>query len=168
MDKIEVGQIVNTHGIKGEVKVNPWTDNVDVFSNFDYLYAKNKDEFLKLNIEHLRFHKNCAIIKFKEIMDMNDAESYKGITLYIDKNLLGELPEGVYYIADLIGLTVKTDTEVLGNVADVFPTGSNDVYVVRQQGKKDLLIPVIHDVILEINPSGGYILVKLLDGLLDV
>ena len=161
---IEIGQIVNTHGIKGEVKINAWTDDLKELERYDCFYFMEKDKPQKLHVKQLRFHKNCALAFFEEIVDMNAAERYKGKTLYIEKETL---PEGRYYIADLIGLTVKDEKREYGPVLDVFSTGANDVYEIKRDGAKNLLLPAIKDVVREINLREGYILVSVPEGLDD-
>ena len=155
MDLLEVGKIVNTHGLRGEVKVVPWTDYPEVFEDIDFVYVKNQ--------------KNNLIVRFSQITDINMAEKYKNQVIYAEREILGELPDGVYYIADLIGLDIVTeDGEKIGTVSDVFNTGSNDIYEVKREGKKNLLLPVIDDVVLNIDVEGGKITVRMMDGLEDL
>ena len=99
MDLLEVGKIINTHGLRGEVKVIPWTDTPDVFEDLETLYLKNNDV---LTISSVKYQKNNLIVKFKELGDINEAEKLKNQVLYAERSALGELPDGVYYIADLI------------------------------------------------------------------
>ena len=108
-------------------------------------------------------------MRFSQIADINMAEKYKNQVIYAERKILGELPEGMYYIADLIGLDIVTeDGEKIGTVSDVFNTGSNDIYEVKREGKKNLLLPVIDDVVLNINVEGGKITVRMMDGLEDL
>ena len=159
MDLLEVGKIVNTHGLRGEVKVVPWTDYPEVFADIDFVYVKKKSEYQKNNL----------IVRFSQITDINMAEKYKNQVIYAEREILGELPEGVYYIADLIGLDIVTeDGEKIGTVSDVFNTGSNDIYEVKREGKKNLLLPVIDDVVLNIDVDSGKITVRMMDGLEDL
>ena len=160
MDLLEVGKIVNTHGLRGEVKVVPWTDYPEVFEDIDFVYVKKKSEYERLDVKG---------IKYQQITDINMAEKYKNQVIYAEREILGELPEGVYYIADLIGLDIVTeDGEKIGTVSDVFNTGSNDIYEVKREGKKNLLLPVIDDVVLNIDVEGGKITVRMMDGLEDL
>ena len=158
MDLLEVGKIVNTHGLRGEVKVVPWTDYPEVFEDIDFVDVKG-----------IKYQKNNLIVRFSQIADINMAEKYKNQVIYAERKILGELPEGMYYIADLIGLDIVTeDGEKIGTVSDVFNTGSNDIYEVKREGKKNLLLPVIDDVVLNINVEGGKITVRMMDGLEDL
>ena len=168
MDLLEVGKIVNTHGLRGEVKVVPWTDCPEVFADID-VYVKKKSEYERLDVKGIKYQKNNLIVRFSQITDINMAEKYKNQVIYAEREILGELPEGVYYIADLIGLDIVTeDGEKIGTVSDVFNTGSNDIYEVKREGKKNLLLPVIDDVVLNIDVDGGKITVRMMDGLEDL
>lgn len=155
--KIEVGKIVNTFGIKGEIKVYPY---VDYLEKLNYFFIGNN----KVNIQKIRFKKNIAIIKLKGIDDINLVEQYKGEIVTIDKEDLPELPEGEYYPEDLIGMEVYTDDgKLLGKLDDVFNTGANDIYQVG-----DILLPVIDDVVKEIDIENNKIIVHIIKGLLDI
>lgn len=168
MDLLEVGKIVNTHGLKGEVKVVPWTDTPDVFEDLDYCIIKSRRGDITLNISGIKYQKNNIIVKFKELQKIEDAEPLKNSVLLAPREMLGELPEGVYYITDLLGLPVYDEEDnLLGKVSDVFPTGSNDVYAVSREGKKDLLLPVIDDVILNVDLDKKRITVRVMEGLED-
>ncbi len=166
MDMLEVGKIVNTHGLRGEVKVVAWTDSPEVFEDLEEVYAERRGEKTKLTLRGIKYQKNNIIAKFSEIDSIEDAEKYKNAVLFAKREALGELPEGVYYIKDLIGLKAVSDEgETLGYVKDVFSTGSNDVYVVERTGKRDLLLPVIDEVILNVDIPGGTVAVHMLEGL---
>lgn len=166
MDLLEVGKIVNTHGLRGEVKIVPWTDTPDVFEDLDYVIIKSKKEDITLNISHIKYQKNNIIVKFKELERIEDAELLKNSVVLAPREALGELPEGVYYIADLIGLDVLDENgEFIGRVSDVFSTGANDVYAVKREGKKDLLLPVIDDVILQVDIGNKRIIAHIMEGL---
>ncbi len=166
MDILEVGKIVNTHGLKGEVKVVPWTDYPEVFEEIENVSLKNGQSF---EIKGVKYQKNNIILKLSGVDKIEDAEKLKNSILFAEKTELGELPEGVYYVADLIGLMVKTDEgEILGTISDVINTGANDIYEVKREDKKPLLIPVIDDVVLNVSIDKGEILVHLMEGLLDL
>ena len=168
MELFEVGKIVNTHGLRGEVKIVPWTDTPDVFEDLTVIYIKNKSEYKPLNIESVRYQKNNLIVKFKEYSDINDILQYKNAVLYAERDDLGELPEGVYYIVDLIGLEVFTESgEKIGIIADVFNTGASDIYDVKRDGKKNLLLPVIDEVVKNVDIEGGKVIVNVMEGLDD-
>ena len=169
MDLLEVGKIVNTHGLHGEVKVVPWTDYPEVFDDIETVYIKKKSEYERLDIAGIKYQKNNLIIRFAQLKDINEAEKYKNKVLYAERESLGELPEGVYYIADLIGLdVVKEDGEKVGVIADVFNTGSNDIYEVKREGQKNLLLPVIDDVVLNIDIENKRVTVRMMEGLEDL
>lgn len=164
---LQVGQIVNTHGLRGEVKIVTWTDYPDVFEQFEYVYTDIKNEKTTLEIKSIKYQKSNLIVKFSGIDSIDEAQKLKNNVLYIDREQLGEPEEG-YYICDLIGCTVETDTkEQLGVLSDVFKTGSNDVYVVKRENGKDILLPVIDDVILSVDIENGRICVHLIEGLVD-
>lgn len=165
MDRmLEIGKIVNTHALRGDVKVQPWCDDAEVFHTLEYVYAGNE----KLEIVSARLHKNFVILHLKGIEDINKAESYKNKVLTVEREMLGELPEGTYYICDLLGLEVrKKDGSVIGKIEDIIKTGSNDVYVVNNGTKKPVLLPVIDDVIKTVNIAEGYVEAELIKGLID-
>ena len=161
MELIEIGQIVNTHGIKGEVKLNPWTDDIEDLLDLEVFYDKSGNA---LEVVNSRIHKNTVIIKFRTITTMNDAEKMKGKTLYTEKT---PLPEGRYYIKDLIGLEAFENGEKLGTLTDVFNTGANDIYEVKTTDGKHIYLPVIDGVIGDVDLEKGTIEVMIPDGLLD-
>lgn len=166
MNLLEVGKIVNTHGLRGEVKIVPWTDSPDVFENLEYVIVKSRKEERKLTISGIKYQKNNIIVKFSELNSIEEAELLKNSVVYAEREALGELPEGVYYIADLIGLTVcDEEGHIIGTVNDVFSTGANDVYDVARDGKKNLLLPVIDDVVKKVDIAGGKITVHIMEGL---
>ena len=161
---LEIGKIVNTHGIRGEVKIQPWCDEPELFDELEYLFIEGE----KYNIVRNRFHKTCQIVQLENVNNIDDAERFKNKIVYINRDAL-ELPEGRYYIADIEGLTVKEQNgRILGVVDEIIKTGSNDVYSLKDTfNKKPVLIPVIEGVVLETNIDGGYIVVKLPKGLID-
>lgn len=169
MNLLEVGKIVNTHGLKGDVKVVDWTDSPEIFEDVKYVYVKKKNDYERLDVKSIKYQKNNIIVKFSQIADINEAEKYKNQVIYAERELLGELPEGVYYIVDLIGLEVVTEEgEKIGVIADVFNTGSNDIYDVKREGKKNLLIPVIPDVVRKVDIENGKVTVRMMEGLEDL
>ncbi len=169
MDLLEVGKIINTHGLKGEVKVVTWTDTPDVFEDLSTVYINQKNEYTPLTVGAIKYQKNNLIVKFKELSDINEAEALKNHILCAERSELGELEEGVYYIADLIGITVKKENgEVLGTIKEVLQTGANDIYVVKRENKKDLLIPVLPSVVLSVDIAEKAAVVRLLEGLEDL
>ena len=133
----EVGQIVNTHGVKGFIKVNPFTDEPERFESLKKVYICKKDELHEVEIEEVKYHKNMVLLKLKGIDNMNDAENLKGAYLKIDRKDAKKLPKDTYFIADLIGMEVYSDEgNLLGKLEDIFKTGANDVYVVKDELRK--------------------------------
>lgn len=161
---LEIGQIVNTHGLRGDVKVMPWCDDPEIFHELEYVLIDDK-EFV---IEKSSIHKNMVLLKLEGINHINDAEGYRNKVLLVPREELGELPEGTYYICDLLGCSVETDDgRALGKICDIIKTGSNDVYVVEDAAKKQTLIPVIDEVIRSVDLDGKKIIITPLKGLID-
>lgn len=165
---LRVGVIASTHGIKGEVKVFPTTDNPERFKKIKQIILHTGKEELELEIEGVKFFKQFAILKFKGIDNINDIEKYRGKELYVTRENAQRLGRNEYFVADLLGVTVTEDTgKTLGILKDVIETGANDVYVVEMEDKKELLIPAIKQCILNVDVEAGEMQVHLLDGLLD-
>lgn len=163
----EIGQIVNTHGVKGVVKINPFTDDIERFEELKSIFIVKNKQLLEYEIEKVKYQKNMLLVKFKNIDDLNMAENFKGCYLKIHRKDARELPEGTYFIADIIGSDVVTDEGVhLGKVDDIYNTGSNDIYVVKDELGKQILLPNIKDVILDIDIVKQVVTVHLLDGLI--
>lgn len=163
---LELGQIVNVKGLKGEVKVNPFTDDSTKFERIPKVFIKQKNNLTEYEIEKVGYSKNQVIIKFKNVNTVEEAEKLRSSFIVIDREILGELPEGVYYIADLIGLDVYTENnEYLGKVDDIYNTGSNDIYVVKDELGKQKLLPGIDEVIKKIDLEANKIVVNLIEGL---
>ena len=164
---LELGQIVNVKGLKGEVKVNPFTEDNTRFERLPKVVVKKaRGEMLNLSISKVSYNKNQVIIKFKEINTIEEAEVLRNSYILVDRDELEPLPEGVYYIADLIGLDVYTEAnEYLGKVDDIFSTGSNDVYVVKDDLGKQRLLPGIDEVLKKIDIPNGKIILNLIEGL---
>ena len=162
----QVGAITQTHGIRGEVKVFPMTDDVSRFKNMKELILDTGKEQIVLEVTSARPQKNLVILKFKGIDNINDVEKYKKAPLFVTRENAVPLEENEYFIADLIGLSVTSDEgEELGVIDDVLQTGANDVYVVKKAGANDLLIPAIKDCILDVDVENGMMKVHLLAGL---
>lgn len=162
-DKFEIGQIVNTFGIKGEVKIIPYTDDINQFKKINIIYIKNKT----IEIESAKFHKNFVILKLKGIDTVGDAEILRGEIISI-KRSNKKLPQNTYYIADLIGLEVYSDenNEYIGKVKDIYNTGANDIYIVENNESKEILLPAIKEVIKQIDLENNKIIVHILKGLI--
>lgn len=164
-----VGVIANTHGIKGEVKVFPTTDDVKRFKKLKQVFVDTRTGYVELEAGSCRFFKNMVILKFKGIDNINDIEKYKGMDLLVTRENAVPLEEGEYFIADLIDLKIiDENNNEIGILYDVMQTGANDVYVVHlKDSDKELLLPVIDECILDINIDEGYVKVHILDGLMD-
>ncbi len=163
---IEIGQIVNTYGIKGFLKVVPYTDDITRFEDLKSIYVETKNSLKTFIIEDVKYSKNLVLLKLKGIDDINTAEIYKNCYLKIDRKDAVELPEDSYFIIDLIGITVFSDNdEELGNIVDVYSTGANDIYVVKNQLGKQVLLPAIGEVIKDVDIQNKKMIVHLIEGL---
>lgn len=165
---LQVGVIASTHGVRGEVKVFPTTDDVNRFKKLKEVQLDTGREKLTLQIESVKFFKQFAILKFKGYDSMNDIEKYKGESLFVTRENAVKLKKDEYFIADLIGLQVENeDGSFKGVLKDVIETGANDVYTVSCEDGREVLIPAIKDCILSVDLENGRMKVHLLDGLLD-
>lgn len=166
---LRVGVISNTHGIRGEVKVFPTTDDVNRFEKLKKVILDTGKEHINLEVTGVKFFKNLVILKFKGIDNINDIERYKGCDLLVTRENAVPLEENEYYIVDLIGCTVITDEgDTLGELVDVMTTGANDVYVVEGEEGKEILLPYTEECILNIDVEKKEIKVHVLPGLLDL
>lgn len=167
-DLLQVGVISSTHGIAGEVKVYPTTDDV---SRFDYLkdvILDYKGKKIELEVANVKYFKNMVILKFKGYNNINEIEKYKGCPLLVTRDNAVELEEDEYFVCDLIGLQVVTDEGVdFGELVDVIQTGANDVYVVKTFEGKEVLLPAIADCVLSVDLDENIMQVHIMDGLLD-
>ena len=155
---LECGQIVNTHGIKGEVKILPWCDGPEFLKAFKTLYIDGKS----YKVEASRVHKTMLLCKLQGVDDVSVAQNYKGKTVKIDRDS-APIAEGRVFIADLIGLPVYAEGEEIGKLTDVLTGPANDVYIVK--GEKEYMIPAVSEFLEDVNVDGGYIKVKLLEGM---
>ena len=166
-DLFRVGVIANTHGIRGEVKVFPTTDDPKRYEWLKEVLLDTGKEKLHLEISRVRFFKNLVIVKFKGIDNINDIEKYKGSDLFVTRENAVPLEEDEYYIADIIGAVAYTeDGEKFGILKDVLETGANLVYVIGHEGK-DVLVPAIPDCVKDVDVEGKKIVVHILPGLMD-
>lgn len=164
---IRVGVITRTHGIKGEVKVFPTTDDAKRFESLNKLYLDTGKEYMPLEIEGIKYFKNLIILKFKDINDINDIEKYKGKDLLISIDDAIELKEDEYFIFDLIDSEVYTeDGTKLGILTEVLTSSANDVYLVKTKDKKEILLPSIKQCILDVDTINKRITVHVMDGLI--
>ncbi len=165
---LRVGVITTTHGVRGEVKVFPTTDDPQRFKKLKKVILDTGKEQMDLEVQSVKFFKNLVIMKFKEFDNINDVEKYKNADLLVTRDHAVKLEPGEYFIADLIGLQgVSDDGEDLGELTDVIQTGANDVYVFTKAGAKDLLVPKIPVCVKEIDLEKGTVLIHLLPGLRD-
>ena len=165
---LEIGQIVNTFGIKGMVKVKPFTDDIKKrFDNLKKVYIQNKNERKEYEIEEVKYHKEMVLIKFKGIENPEDANLLRNYYLVVDRDKEEPLEKGTYYIVDMIGLDVYTDDgKKLGILDDIFNSGSSDIYVVKNELGKQILLPAIEDVIKKIDMEERKMIVHLIPGLM--
>lgn len=165
---LRVGVISSTHGIRGEVKVYPTTDDSERFLDLDEVILDTGREHKILEIEGVKFFKNQVILKFKGYDSINDIEKYLKKDLLVDREHAVELGENENFIADLIDMEVVTDEgKVLGTLTDVIETGANDVYAVKTPEGKEILLPAIRDCILDVNVDEKRMTVHVMEGLLD-
>lgn len=163
---MEIGQIVNTYGIKGFLKVVPYTDDVTRFEDLKQIYIETKRELKLFEIEDIKYSKNLVLIKLKGIDDINVAQIYKGCYIKINRKDAVKLKENSYFIVDLIGIHVYTDTdEDLGHITDVYSTKANDIYVVKDDMGKQILLPAIGQVIKSVDIENKKMIVHLIEGL---
>ncbi|HIZ08771.1 MAG TPA: ribosome maturation factor RimM [Candidatus Eubacterium avistercoris] len=167
-DFFQVGVISNTHGIGGEVKVFPTTDDAARFKKLKEVILDTGKERLTLHIVQVRFFKQMVILKFREFQNINEVERFRGKSLYVSRKNAVKLQKDEYFIADIIGIRVYTEEgEDLGVLSDVIQTGANDVYTVKKEGERELLIPAIKDCIRQVDVEAGRMTVRLLPGLRD-
>lgn len=170
-EKLRVGTVVTTHGLKGEVKVYPTTDDPDRFYDLEKVFldrSGSMENMLQLEVQNVRFFKNLAIVKFKDYDNIDDVLPFRKGELYVDRADAIPLQEGEYFIGDIIGCRVlDEDDKELGTVKEFLETGAHDVMLVKTSGK-DLMIPYCDPFILEKAPEEGYIRVHLIPGLLDL
>lgn len=165
---LEVGKIVNTFGIRGQVKVVPFTDDVKRFDKLKNVYIEKKKELEPHKIENVKYTNNMVILKIEGIDTIEEAEKYKNCALKIDRKDAIKLPKDTFFIADLIGLPVYTDEgQLLGKVDDIYNTGSSDIYVVKDELGKTVLLPSIKDVLKDIDLENEKITVHIIKGLLE-
>lgn len=165
-DNFVIGKIVNTQGIKGEVRVIPTTDDITRFELLDSIFVLRRGQLEELEIENVRYHKQFVLLKLKGVDDMTTAEGYKNCEVQIPSEEALPCGEDEYYIRDLYGMSVYDEGgNLVGALSDVLFTGANDVYVIQRQDKKDLLLPAIKECILDVNVDEKKMTVKVLEGL---
>lgn len=162
---LQVGIISSTHGIKGEVKVFPTTDDAARFKKLKKVFLDTGAGQIELEVQGVRFFKQFVIVKFKGIDNINDVEKYKGKSLYVSRQDAVRLEENEYYIADLIGMEVCTEEGPFGTLKDVMETGANEVYIIDSEAHGEVLIPAIRQCILDVDIEGKKMTIRLMDGL---
>lgn len=164
--QLQVGVISSTHGVRGEVKVFPTTDDVTRFRQLKKVYLDTGREMLPLEIQNVKFFKQFAILKFKGIDNINDIEKYRGKSLMIDREDAVDLDEDEYFVADMIGMKVCTeDGSEFGTLKDVMETGANDVYIIDSLEHGEVLIPAIKECILDVDMDEERMTIHLMEGL---
>lgn len=162
----EIGQIVNHFGIKGMVKVNPFTDDISQFEEMETILVDKKGSLQEMQIEEVKYSKNQVLLKLKGIETVEEAEKYRNCYLKLPREKARKLPKNTYFIADLIGLEVYTEEgNLLGKVDDIYNTGASDIYVIKDELGKQILLPAIKDVIKQVDLEQEKIVVHLLEGL---
>lgn len=176
-DILKVGVITSTHGVRGEVKVFPTTDDAKRFKRLKQVLLDTGKEMLPLKLEQVKFFKNMVILKFEGIDNVDDVVKYRQKNLYVERKDAVKLGQDEYFIADLIDTKVYTEDGIhVGTLTDVITTGANDVYAVRlsedggfgERAGKEILIPAIRQCILDVNTEEKKMTVHLLEGLLDI
>lgn len=168
IEELQVGVITQTHGIRGEVKVFPTTDDANRFQKLKEVILETGKERLTLTVAGVKFFKQYVILKFREYDSINDVEKYKGAKLLVPREKAVKLQKDEYFVADLIGMQVVTeDGEPFGRLKNVLETGANDVYVVETTEGKEVLLPAIKECIQQVDMEKGVITVHIMDGLLD-
>lgn len=164
-DYIKVGKIVNTHGIKGYVKCIPMTDDLERFEELEYIYTEKDHE--KRIIKDVRYQKGMVYLKLENIDDMNTAETFKDTYISILEDQLRVLPEDSYFLFDLEGMDVySTEGVYIGKIKEIYQTGANDVYEIKNKNKSHL-IPAIKDVVKSVNVQDKKMIINIIEGLLE-
>lgn len=167
-DLLQIGVITSTHGIRGEVKVFPTTDDNNRFKQLKDCFIEYKNEMIPVKAKGCKFFKNMVILQFEGIDNINDIEKYKQCGIYVDRKHAVPLEKGEYFITDLIGMQVFSDDgKDLGILKEVIPTGANDVYVVVDENDKELLLPAIKECILLVDMEHRMMRIHLMKGLVD-
>ena len=167
-DMFRIGVITSTHGLKGEVKVFPTTDDVNRFRTLKNCYIRTKTGDIPVEKKTCKFFKNMVILSFDGFDDINKIEKYKGCELYVTREDAVPLEEDEFYIVDVIGAEVMEDNgNRLGTLVDVLQTAANEVFVVQMEDGKEVLLPVIKDCVLDIDTENKIIQVHVMEGLLS-
>ena len=166
LEYLSIGQIINTHGFRGAVKVHPLTDDISRFEKLKEVYVEENDGIVKYKVESVKFLSSTVSVKLKGVDSEEAANKLRGFYIKVDRKSAVKLPKDTYFICDLIGLEVYDEKGLLiGTVKDVLQTGSNDVYVIESSGK-DILIPALKDIVKKIDLENKKILVEMPEGLI--
>ncbi len=163
MPLIEIGKIVNTHGLRGHIKVEPWCDGIETFEYLKRVFVGN----VEYGIENVKIQKSLFLLKLAKLDTIEEAEKLKNKVIYADEDEMPPLPEGVFYIKDIIGLSVYDGDKFIGEVTDWIETGANNVYIIKRPNGKDVLIPAIDSVIAEVDIENKKMSVNMLEGLME-
>ena len=165
---LEIGKVTNTHGVRGEIKVIPLTDNIDRFNDLEWVFIDRHGNLEKHNVLNVKFFRGLVILKLEGIDTMDEAEKLKGLFLLVDRENAVKLPENTYFICDIVGCEVfEENGNMLGIVKEVLQTGSNDVYVVKSHDGREILIPALKSVVMKVLIEEKKIFVKIPEGLID-
>ena len=163
MPHIEIGKIVNTHGLRGHIKVEPWCDGIETFEYLNRVFVGN----VEYEIENVKIQKNFFLLKLAKLDTIEEAEKLKNKVICADEAEMPPLPEGVFYIKDIIGLSVYDGDKLIGEITDWIETGANNVYIIKRPNGKDVLIPAIDSVIAEVDIENKKMSVNMLEGLME-
>ena len=167
VEYFEIGHISNTHGLKGEMKVRPFTEDKKRYEELKKILINIKDEYKEYEIESVRYQKDVVLLKLKGVEDIETAEKLKNHYISITREDAKNLQNNEYFIADLIGSEIFENEELIGILDDVFTAGASDVYVIKRKGKKDLLLPALKSIIKNVNVENKRIDVEIPRGLED-
>lgn len=163
----EIGHISNTHGLRGEMKVRPFTEDKKRYEELEKILIDIKGDYKEYDIESVRYQKDIVLLKLKGVDDIDAAEKLKNNYIYIQREDAKDLQEDEYFIADLIGLEVFENETLVGTLDDVFTAGASDVYVIKRKGKKDLLLPALKSIVKKVDVENKRIDVEIPRGLED-
>lgn len=167
VEYFEIGQISNTHGLKGEMKVRPFTEKNEDYAKLENILVDFNGTLKEYTVESVRYQKDVVLMKLKDVDDIEEAEKLKGHYIKIPRDSAKKINEDEYFIADLLGCEVYQDETLLGVLDDVFTAGGSDVYVVKRKGKQDLLLPAISSVIKKVDVVNQKVFVEVPRGLED-
>ena len=166
-DMLRIGVITSPHGVHGEVKVYPTTDDNKRYSELKKAFLSKGGKLTEVHVRSVKYHKNMVILGLEEYTTMNEAETLRDHDIMVNREDAVRLEKDEYFIVDLIGMSVQTDIGVDGELTDVMQTGANDVYVIKLSDGRGLLLPAIKDCILDVDTEEGIMKVHVLEGLLD-